>query len=192
MKPGENLMTLVRATQRLHSEVAALLKTFEKLAGERGYVNAKDRSASNACSTSIDTPDEWVTPWMYRFLHRKADPDDVVILNVVLNTGSDWAHYSLDEPLAICARFRYSKGKAKANADYWDAGDICFFGAAKKLGTLYDRKSLDLDSKEFLTASKWQKSAVEAMQGVSFIAVPLAGLTDSKALERDILKLVLS
>lgn len=192
MKPGENILTLVRATQRLHTEIAALLKTFEKLAGERGYVNRKDKSVSNGCSSSIDTPEEWMTPWMFRHLQKKNNIDDVVIFNVVLAPSTDVPpNRDFSEPLVMCARFRYVKGKAKDHADDWDPWTLWFFGPDKELNRVYSRNDLNLGAKDFQEESGWDDAKYKAMQEVKFLAIPLAAMSDSKVLENDVIKRVL-
>lgn len=186
MNPGENILALVRSMQRLNGEVAALLKTFDKLAGDRGYRNDGGNQITKDVSQSLDSPEYWMPPWMYRILQHKQNKDDVLILNVSLDNPDE--PESVTEPLVLCARFQYKKGAAKAHVSEWDPWDLWFCGPDKKLNQRYTIGELGLDSKKFLedADSDWGET-VKAMQEVKFIAVPLAAVADSKVLERDVL-----
>ena len=192
MTSGEKILTLVRSTQRLHAEIAALLKTFEKLSIDRGFLNRKNKSVSNGCSDSIDSPEVWMTPWMFRHLQNKNDPDDILILNVILAPDDEVAgRRDFKEPLVLCGRFRYNKGKAKGYEKDWDPHDLWFYGPEKKMDRPYSVQELELESKEFQSEAGWE-GVWKALKDVRFLAMPLASMVDSKTLERSVIQRILT
>lgn len=192
MTSGEKMLTLVRATQRLHAEIAALLKTFEKLSIDRGFISRKNKSVSNGFSGSIDNPEDWMMPWMFRHLQNKNDPDDILILNVILAPSDEEAgRRDFKEPLVLCSRFRYRKGKAKDHASGWDPKDLWFYGPEKKLDRPYSIQELGLESKEFQSEADWE-GVWKVLRDVGFLAMPLASMVDSKTLERSVIQRILA
>ncbi len=189
MNQGENILTLVRGTQRLNAEIASLLKTFEKLAGDRDYRNEKGGPVTNGCSLSVDSPEYWAPPFMFRVLQNKKNKDDILALNVVLDSPED--PDQVNEPLLLLVRFQYRKDEAKAHVGEWGPWDLWFSRPKKELNRVYTRKDLKLDSAEFQEDSEWDDKSFNAMQEVTFLAVPLAAMTDSKTLEREVIKRVL-
>lgn len=188
MNSGENILTLVRSMQKLNAEIAALLKTFDKLAGDRGYRNEGGNQITKDVSQSIDSPEYWTPPWMYRILQNKANRDDVLVLNISLDYPDE--PELVKEPLVLCARFKYKKGTAQTHTGDWDPWDLWFLGPSKNLNQKYAKGDLNLDSKQFLEDADWGKS-IKDMQELSFVAVPLAAMVDSKTFEREVLRRVL-
>lgn len=189
MTQGETMLSLVRNMQKLNGEIAALLKTFERLLSESGFRNDRGSTVTKDCSTSIDSPQYWAPPWMFRVLQNKRDRDDVIVLNIALDNPDE--PDTIQEPLVLCARFRYQKGQAKKSAGEWDAWDLWFCKPPKELGRVYDIGDLKLQSEEFLPQSGWDKDAVQAMQDIRFLAVPLTSITDSKTLEKEVIRRIL-
>lgn len=189
---GQNMLSIVRATQRLNSEIAALIKTFEKLAGDRGYRNGRSSSITKDCSASLDSPQLWAPPYLYRLLQHKDNKDDILTLNVILDEPDNpKLGERLAEPVVLLARFTYKKGGGKDWAGEWDPEDLFFFGPSKAFNTVYRKKSLQLDSKDFLDAAEWELGTAKALLDVAFLAIPLAEIADSKTLDEQLLRKVL-
>lgn len=189
MSQGENILTLVRGIQKLHGEIAALLKTFEKLAGEKGYLNRKGNAALSDRATSIENPEKWSPYWMYRQLEHKTNKDDVLAVNVLLDALDESQRQLIIEPLVLFSRFQYKRGAATSHAGDADPWDIWFSRPSKELDRIYTKKDLGLDSAEFLEDSGWEKADGAAMLDVRFLAKPLASMTDSKTLANELNRL---
>ncbi|MGO9246750.1 MAG: hypothetical protein ACLPT4_13670 [Verrucomicrobiia bacterium] len=189
MNEGKDILNLVRNMQKLNAEIAALIKTYEKLLVARGFQSDGGNSITNDLSTSLQEPQRWTPLWMYRILKNKADGDDVLILNIVLDSPD--APDEVQEPLVLCARFFYRKGQASNWVGEWDPWDLWFGKAADKTGELYGKSDLKLESEKFCTYADWSKECIQTMKDIRFLAVPLARLVDRKALEEQIILRIL-
>ena len=187
MKQGEAILNLVRNMQKLNSEVAALLRTYERSLADHGFRNERGSAVTKDCSYSIGSPELWTPPWMYRVLNNRKDKDDVIVLNIILDEPDQ--PESVKEPLLLCARFKYQKCRAKDSVGEWDPCDLWFCGDPKEFNRVYSMQDLRIDSKEFLSESEWVE--IDAIEDICFIAVPLANMTDSRILHDQVIRRIL-
>lgn len=181
MADGKKILTLVRGMQQLNIEIATLIRTFDKIMDGHGYKNDNPSTVIRDRSDSLLSPEYWTPPYMYRLLNNEKDKDDVFNLNIILDDPEN--PEKISEPLLLCARFKYAKGKANKHAGSWDVWDIWCGRPVKQINHFYETKELDLNSEEFLDDSDW-KGDVDHMKEVYFMAVPLASINTSKELEK--------
>jgi hypothetical protein len=172
--------------QKLNAEIAALLRTIESQLLKEGFSHEGGSAVIKDRSDSLESPQLWTPLWMYRTFQHKKNKDDVIIVNVVLDNTDDAENFQ--EPVLLCGRFRYKKGKAKKYIADWYPWDLWFCRPMKKLDYVYSRKELKIESKEFLMEADWSEEAVRAMLEIRFLAVPLAALADSKSLQNSVVQ----
>lgn len=180
MIEGEKIIRLVRSMQKLNSEIAALIKTFDKVMGKRGYIPRYNSSkVIRDCSYTLDSPELWTPPYMHRLLWQKNNHDDVFDLNIVLDDPEKPG--SVLVPLLLGARIQFKKGMADINADPWLVWHLWFGKPAKKLNQLYTTKELQKSS-EFREYVKFG-GAKDIAAEIGLMATPLMSVTGIKALE---------
>jgi hypothetical protein len=189
MKQGGSILNLVRNMQKLNAEIAALIKMFERLLAARGFQCEGGSSVTKDLSTALQRPQLWTPLWMYRILRNTADGDDVIVLNIVLDSPD--APDEIQEPLVLCGRFFYRKGQAGDRVKEWDPLDLWLSKAADTTCQLYTKAMLKLDSNKLFDFFQWSNEDIQAMKDIRFLAVPLAQLVDCKALERDLIQPIL-
>jgi hypothetical protein len=191
MSQGKDILTLVQNIQKLNAEIAALIKTCDKMFSHGKF--PPDESESKAVvrdsSASLDLPQRWTPTRMCRIYKNAGDKDDVIVLNIVLDSHNH--PEAFDEPLVLCARFGYQKGQANQCSGWWDARDLWVYKAATETNRVYTKKELNLDPDKFLAPSEWQKREVDAMRDIRFLAVPLATLVDQKVLDEKVIRRML-
>jgi hypothetical protein len=163
--------------QTLNTEIAALIRAFERSMDDFGYRSIGGSAATEHCSTSLSNPERWMPPWFYRMFENAKAKDDVIILNVILDEPDE--PDKIEEPLVLCARFLYTKGGAQDSAGAWDTEDLWLYGKQKNLNRVYDLNSLGIDS-AFLKEADWE--AIDNIEDIRFIAVPLVEMSDTKTL----------
>jgi hypothetical protein len=193
---GKAMLEMCRSMRKLNSEISALMKTADNILSKRDYhPNPQDGSAViGESSKSLDLPEKWTPMKLYRRYQRKSNLDDVIILNVVLDSLSD--SEVLDEPLILGGRFIYEKGQAKECWGEWDSWDMWEYRSqtAMKTKQMYTKNELQEnlgDFERFRSAAGWGIDEVKAMRDIKFIAAPLAEMVDSKALDREVFQPIL-
>jgi hypothetical protein len=60
--------------QQLNSEIAALIRTADKMMLDKDYLHEGGLRITNGNSDALDAPQGWTPLWMYRIYLKKAKP----------------------------------------------------------------------------------------------------------------------
>lgn len=194
MTQGETLLELCRSMRKLNEEIAALMKTADNILSRREFHPEGSNAVIGDSSKSLDLPEKWTPMKMYRRYQNKRNRDEVIVLNIGLDSRSKPDVF--DEPLVLCGRFLYEKGQAVEGCAEWDSWDMWKYRAIEgmKVGEVYTKKDLQQSAdnfKRFIDESEWGKEVVATMKEIKFIAVSLADIADSKALDRQVFQQIL-
>ncbi len=141
MSKGADLLEALRGVQRLHGEVATLLRAADEyLVGKKEFRTTNTFRAASDASKSWADPHGWSPNFAARFYFVPMNPKIVAFASVCLvDRPSDWFANPFTEPLVSAGWVRFST-KVSRPFKAWGWGKMCHWTAHPRDGTPSNRE----------------------------------------------------